>query len=249
MQKYPVEGKVTPIEFKDEEAISFMSQHSIDLLQQINKTNLFVPVTTRAVYQYERILLFQKMIKPKYAITSNGGTILIDGKPDAEWNKLIRLKLSENSIPNEDLLKVFAKIRHEDWVEREFYIDELFYMFQVDRGRIVHTELVAFEIELLKLGWRSFLHGRKLYILPTALNKAFAVSHLQSKLDYEIHVAAGDSIMDYDMLVQADIGYSPKHGELFEKQGNDSKVKWLNENGTASSEELLRHLLAMCKKN
>ena len=99
-----------------------------------------------------------------------------------------------------------------------------------------------------EIGWRMFLHGRKLYVLPIQLNKALAVAHLQSYVDYDMHVAAGDSLMDYDMLMQADIGYSPTHGELFDKQGNDSKVTWLKEQGAASTEELLSHLLEMTSK-
>ena len=50
-----------------------------------------------------------------------------------------------------------------------------------------------------------FLHGRKLYILPIQLNKAMAVAHLQNYVDYDMHVAAGDSLMDYDMLMQAEL--------------------------------------------
>ena len=88
MKKYPIEGEVTAIEYKDEEVISFMSQHSIELLKQFHEKHLFVPVTTRAIYQYERIVAFQQWIQPKYAITSNGGTILVDGKPDAEWGRI-----------------------------------------------------------------------------------------------------------------------------------------------------------------
>ena len=90
-----------------------------------------------------------------------------------------------------------------------------------------------------------FLHGRKLYILPVQLNKAIAVAHLQNYVDYDVHVAAGDSLMDYDMLVQADIGYSPRHGEIFDKQKNDSNVIWLKEQGATSTEELLSRLLEM----
>ena len=245
MEEYPVAGEVTPVEHKGEEVITFMSQHSIELLQQFNQKHLFVPVTTRALYQYERIHTIANVLKPKFAIVSNGGTILIDGKPDMEWSKLIRRRLASTSLPNEDMLKVFAEIRHESWVERDFYIDDLFYMFHVNKEHIPHTELAEFEKELIGLGWRMFLHGKKLYILPYNLNKAFAVQHLQSYVDYDIHVAAGDSIMDYDMLIQADVGYSPIHGELFEVQGNDLKVKWLNGKGATSTEELMSNLLEL----
>lgn len=249
IKNYPIKGEITAIEYKDNTAIGFMSQHSLELLQQFHEKHLFVPVTTRAIYQYKRINAFQKWIKPKYAIMSNGGTILVDGQPDAMWGQLIREKLSGTSLPKEDLLKIFAEIRNEEWVEKEYYIDELFYMFHVNRQCIPYQELIGFEMKIKEIGWRMFLHGRKLYVLPIQLNKALAVAHLQNYVEYDMHVAAGDSMMDYDMLIQADIGYSPTHGEIFEKQGNDSKVKWLKEKGAMSTEELLSNLLEMSKKN
>lgn len=245
MKTYPVKGEITPTEYKGEQIITYMSQHSIDLLQRFNEKHLFVPVTTRALYQYERIHTIANIIKPKYAITSNGGTILIDGQPDIEWDHLIRRRLSVTSLPNEDMLKAFAKIRHDSWVEREFYIDDLFYMFHVNKEFIPHAELAMFEKELEEMGWRMFLHGKKLYVLPYNLNKAFAVQRIQSYVDYDVHVAAGDSIMDYDMLIQANIGYSPTHGELFQVLGNDEKVKWLYNKGAASTEELISNLLKL----
>ena len=52
MKTYPIEGEVTPSEYKGEQVITFMSQHSIDLLTTIQRrTSLcasnnksFVPV-------------------------------------------------------------------------------------------------------------------------------------------------------------------------------------------------------------
>ncbi|MEK5038408.1 HAD family hydrolase [Sporosarcina sp. FSL K6-3457] len=248
MKKYPINDTVMAIEYKEDEIISFMSQQSMELLKQFHEKNLFVPVTTRAIYQYERIVAFQQWIQPKYAIMSNGGTILIDGKPDAEWSQLIREKITTTSLPKEDMLQLFAEIRNENWVGKEYYIDELFYMFPVNRQCIPYQELKGFEKRILKIGWRMFLHGRKLYVLPIQLNKAFAVTHLKNYVDYDMHIAAGDSLMDYEMLIQAAIGYSPPHGEIFEKQGLDPKVTWLKEHGAASAEELLSHLLAMTMK-
>lgn len=243
MKTHHVENEAVPVEYKGEEVITFMSRISIELLKKFNEQHLFIPVTTRALYQYERIHLFQDEVKPKFAIVNNGGTILIDGQVDLEWDELIRRRLKVTSAPKEDMLQVFARIRHEQWVEREFEVDNFFYMFHVNKAYVPHDELVTFEHELNRIGWRMFLHGKKLYILPYNLNKAFAVSRLQSYVDYDIHVAAGDSVMDYDMILRADHGYSPTHGELFDVKRNDASIKWLNRKGAGSTEELLQNLL------
>lgn len=246
IKTYPVKGQITPVELKNEqEIITYMSQETINLLHDFSKNNIFVPVTTRALYQYERIHVFAKEICPKYAITSNGGNILIDGRPDLEWNNFIHNRVSETAISKEEMLKLFAKIRHDSWVLREFYVDELFYMFHVEKENVPHNELNSLKNELLTAGWDIFLHGRKLYVLPTTLNKAYAVEHLKTLVDFQLHVAAGDSLMDYDMLASSHVGYSPIHGELYEEQPNNPKIKWLSSLGAQSAEELLQNLFKL----
>lgn len=245
MQTYPIAGDIIPVEHKEGLIMSYMSHDSIALLKQFSKDHIFVPVTTRAVHEYERIHAIAQDIKPKYAITTNGGNVLIDGKPDLEWKKIVQNRLAEQSQPKEEMIRTFAKIRHESWVVGEFYIDDLFFMFRVNRELVPRGELAAFQSELATMGWSIFLHGRKLYVLPTCLNKALAVRYLQNFVEYDLHVAAGDSMMDYDMIVEADHGYSPMHGELYEKQPNDEKVIFLNGMGATSTEELLRNILEL----
>ncbi|WEG14623.1 HAD hydrolase family protein [Pullulanibacillus sp. KACC 23026] len=246
MERHPIGNGSVPVEYKEDQIISYMSRDSINLLQKINRKHLFVPVTTRAFYQYKRIHAFQDEMKPRFAIVANGGTILIDGKQDLEWAWLIKQRLQDTSSPKEDMLKSFAKIRHDQWVEREFNVDDFFYMFHINRQHLPLDEIQAFQSELEACGWTMFVHGnRKLYLLPKQLNKALAVSHLQTYVDYEFHAAAGDSLMDYDMLLQADYGFSPKHGELFERRAEDAKIKWLNKMGAGSTEELLETILQL----
>ncbi|MDN4494758.1 HAD family hydrolase [Ureibacillus aquaedulcis] len=245
MQTYPIAGDVVPVEHNEELIRSYMSHDSMELLKQFSKEHLFVPVTTRAVHEYERIHAIARDINPKYAITTNGGNVLIDGKPDLEWNKIVKSRLSEQSQPKEEMLRTFAKIRHESWVLGEYYVDDLFFMFRVDRELVPRGELAEFQAELAPMGWSIFLHGRKLYVLPTCLDKAYAVQYLQTFVEYDLHVAAGDSMMDYAMLLEADYGYSQTHGELYEKQPNDEKVIFLNGLGAMSTEELLRNILEL----
>lgn len=242
IQTYPIAGDIQPVEYKEEREISYMTVKAMELLKEFSKQHTFVPVTTRAVHEYERIHAISKEIKPRYAITSNGGNILIDGKRDEEWTKALRKRLEDQTEPNEAMLDLFATIRHESWVERDFYIDDLFFMFRVKREFVPRTELAHFQAELAKMGWSMYLHGRKLYVLPTSLNKAYAVMHLQNLVDYDLHIAAGDSMMDYDMLTLADRGYSAFHGEIHEKQPGDENVIWLNSEGAASTEELMENI-------
>src|SRR5690606_5713086 len=104
--------------------------------------------------------------QPKYAIMSNGGTIQVNGQLDMEWDRKIREKIATTSVPKEDFLRLFAEIRHHEWIIKEHVIDEFFYMFRINQQKVPFQELIEFERKLAAIGWKLFLQGRKLYILP-----------------------------------------------------------------------------------
>lgn len=245
LEKYPVEGDCLPIEYKGDRIISNMTMRAIELLKEIDDKHLFIPVTTRAIYQYERIDLFQQDIQPKYAITSNGGTIFVNGKKDVEWDQINRNRIAETAVSNEDMRKVFAEIEHKQWMLKEFYIDDLFFMFHVDQTKMPMDEWQAFEENLYRIGWRAFLQGRKLYLLPIQLEKAAAINYIKQDLAVDFHVAAGDSLMDYAMLKEADIGYSPFHGELYQQYREDPYIRWIDRYGASSAEDILVKILQL----
>ena len=80
MDNFPPATTPVVAERLDGEAMSMMTEATTKLLLQVHEQTLFVPVTTRAVHQYERIHLIKDLC-PTFAITSNGGTILENGRP------------------------------------------------------------------------------------------------------------------------------------------------------------------------
>ncbi len=57
--------------------VSFMTNRSRELLEKVNQTMHFVPVTTRSVQQYQRIR-FGDTWSPHLALAANGGVLLRD---------------------------------------------------------------------------------------------------------------------------------------------------------------------------
>ena len=243
IKSYPVLGRIREVETKDGKTISYMSEKAIEMLKNFHHEHLFIPVTTRAIHQYKRIQFFQDELQPKYAITSNGGTILIDGNVDEEWKKILHKKISHSSILEKDVLKLFAQLRHSSWVESEHYVDQSFFMFRIRREYMPTDEIAQFGDLLTQKGWKLYLHGPKLYLLPTNLTKANAINRIKQYIDFDLQIAAGDSIMDYDMLTSSAIGYSFKHGDLFTEKAHDQHIRWILELGIHASEELLNNLL------
>ena len=113
----PIEDEsIQLIETIDGKEISFISHKTILLLKKLQLHSHFIPVTTRTIKQFQRIALFQNEIIPEYAITSNGGNILHNGKQDGTWNRKVKERLSVECIERNDILKEFGQIAHKDWV-------------------------------------------------------------------------------------------------------------------------------------
>lgn len=128
MEMFPPNTETMVVERKADKDMSMMTNATAALLQQVHQQTLFVPVTTRALHEYQRIHFINDLC-PTFAITSNGGTILEKGQPYDKWTKTLCRRIEESSIPREDMLKLFQTIKSDTWLQRSFYIDDLFFMY------------------------------------------------------------------------------------------------------------------------
>ena len=80
--KREINVPVTWVEQYQGRDISFMTEMSWSLLQQVRRQALFVPATTRTVEQYQRITFGTP--PPEYALVCNGGVLLVHGKKVVE---------------------------------------------------------------------------------------------------------------------------------------------------------------------
>ncbi|UHA74798.1 HAD family hydrolase [Paenibacillus sp. 481] len=221
--------------------ISYMSQASVRLLDEIVKDALFVPVTARTTEQYMRVFKFSEQMRPTYAITSNGGNVLVDGTPDQEWAMLIQERLRSSCEP-EVIKAMFDKIASPQWCFQQSLAEGLFYSIKVDRERLPHDELDSFQREISKLGWQLSIQGRKIYLVPHVINKGDAMLFVKERTGAQGVAAAGDSLLDESLLAVADFALAPRHGELFrryEASGHDH-IHFTSASGILAAEQLLQ---------
>ncbi|WP_051286867.1 HAD family hydrolase [Paenibacillus taiwanensis] len=232
--------ELVPVERYEGRIISYMSHTSIERLRKLTNEVEFVPVTTRTVEQYRRIFYLADLCRPKYAITSNGGQLLVDGKPDEDWAQQIRLTLRDCSEAAEVKAR-FDELAHPEWVVDTAFADELFYAIRIHRDKLPLTELESFRVLLNSLGWKMSIQGRKLYLVPDGICKGRALSHVAQLLGCSHLAAAGDSLLDESLLQAAHFAIAPRHGELFRHYGaaDPSSFTFTDQSGLAASEELL----------
>lgn len=209
---------LVPAEIVDGRTVSYISQQALAVLKELAAKMVFMPVTTRTIAQYRRINLFQETVIPDYAITSNGGNILVNGKVDQEWRAAVGRLVERGSAPAEEAGSIVRSVVRPEWIASERYCDELFYTFVVIRDALPLDEITRMASRLDGLGWKVSLQGRKLYIVPEAVNKSDAILHVRRTVQSEPMVASGDSLLDKSLLAAADYAIAPCHGEIFAEQ-------------------------------
>jgi len=239
-----IDEQIRPVERLEDRFSSFMTQNALNALKKIAQRVFFVPVTTRTKLQYLRINFFDYDITYQYAVTSNGGTIFSEGVEDKDWSQLV-LAGRDSCLAAQDLIHKFAEISHSSWVIKDSgkLADDLFYYCLIEREKIPVTELAAFKIWASDNHWELSVQGSKLYLVPLNVNKKAAIQYLKEKEGLSRVVAAGDSLLDLDMLKAADLALAPAHGELYalylQRISGLEKIKFTQKSGIEAAEEIL----------
>lgn len=234
LEQYAYKGAYELIEVLDDRPLSYMSIETKASLQAIHQAGWFIPVTTRTTAQFERITLFQQEIKPEYAVTTNGGCILHHGKPLEEWQAIVDERLQE-CMPVIDMLRAISELPVAAWVKRTRTAEGRFLYLIMKDEFLSHIPLAELRLWGEERGWQVSLQGRKLYFIPKPLNKWAAVAFLKERLHLEYVYGAGDSLLDADLIRQADKGFAPSHGEVLDV---DLSLEPTTASGMAAADEI-----------
>ncbi|GAB2726757.1 hypothetical protein GCM10010442_55460 [Kitasatospora kifunensis] len=239
--------------------LSHLTDRAAQLLAELAEEAVFVPVTTRTVEQYRRIRLPGPAAGggagwcPPYAICANGGRLLVAGEPDPDWAAVVAQRLAAGGVPLPEVFERLAggggggsRARAGDaWLLRQRVAEGLFVYAMVDRERLPADWLAELTTWCAERGWTVSLQGRKLYLVPRALTKSAAVAEVVRRQGgRSVVLAAGDSLLDADLLLAADHAWRPGHGELADRGWTGPRVTALEQRGVLAGEQILAALLA-----
>ena len=200
--KHDIGNEKMNVELYKEREISFISNHTYELLKKVREEFLIIPTSTRTIEQYERIDL--KIGTFKYALVCNGSVLLVDGKKDKDWYEE-SLRLAKPS--NLEVKKALEYLENDKRRTFELrYIEDLFVFTKCYKSETVVNELREY---LDKNLVNVFNNKEKVYVLPTSLSKGKAIERLRKYLKAEFIIAAGDSEFDISMVEAADVGLVP----------------------------------------
>lgn len=196
--KHDIGNEKMNVELYKEREISFISNHTYELLKKVKDEFLIIPTSTRTIEQYERIDL--KIGTFKYALVCNGSVLLVDGKKDKDWyEESLRLAKASN-LEVKKALEYLENDKRRTFELR--YIEDLFVFTKCYKSETVVNELREY---LDKSLVNVFNNKEKVYVLPTLLSKGKAIERLRKYLKAEFIIAAGDSEFDISMVEAADV--------------------------------------------
>ncbi|WP_230423487.1 HAD family hydrolase [Streptomyces radicis] len=198
---------------------------------------LFVPTTTRTREQYLRIRLPGPA--PRYAICANGGHLLVEGATDEEWHAGVRRRLAADCAPLAEVKAHLARSADAAWLLKERDAEGLFAYLVVERALMPESWPEELADWAAPLGWTVSLQGRKLYAVPRPLTKSAAVAEIARRVGAGTVLSAGDSLLDTDLLLAADRGWRPGHGELAAAGWGAPHVTALSDRGVRAGERIL----------
>jgi hypothetical protein len=218
--------------------LSYLTEAAAGLLGRLARDTVFVPTTTRDREQYARVHL--PCAAPRFVICANGGQLLVDGEPDAAWHAGVTARIAAECASLAEVRAHLLAVADPAWLLKERVCEELFAYLVVERALLPDGWVKELTAWAEPRGWAVSLQGRKIYAVPRPLTKSAAMHEVARRTDAELTLAAGDSLLDADLLRAADRGWRPGHGELAETGWSALGVVALTETGVAAGEEILR---------
>ncbi|WP_371652539.1 MULTISPECIES: HAD family hydrolase [unclassified Streptomyces] len=232
------------VEIHEHKPLSYMTENAATLLAALkaDPDTVFVPTTTRTRKQYQRIQL--PGLPAKFAICANGGQLLVDGVADRDWRRLVDATIAAECATLDEVRAHISATADPLWLRKERVAEDLFAYLVVERALLPEDWVKELGAWAEERGWTVSLQGRKIYAVPKPLTKSAAVHEVARRTGAELTLAAGDSLLDADLLLAADEGWRPGHGELADSGWTAPHVDVLDERGVLAGEEIVRRFAA-----
>ncbi|MEV5983857.1 HAD family hydrolase [Streptomyces sp. NPDC052051] len=230
------------VEMYEGAPLSYLTETAAELLTGLAERAVFVPATTRTRAQYQRVEL--PGATPAYAVCANGGHLLVDGVSDLDWHTGVLDRIADACAPLAEVRAHLEATADPAWLRRLRVAEDLFVYLVVERDLLPERWLADVTAWAHSRGWTVSLQGRKIYAVPRPLTKSAAVREVARRTGATLTLAAGDSLLDADLLLAADRGWRPGHGELADTGWTAPRVEALAERGVLAGERILREFLA-----
>lgn len=216
--------------------VSYLTEETGRLLQELAGQVCVVPTTTRTTEQYQRVNLGWT---PEYALTCNGGVLLCGQVEQKEW-----YEESVRRIASASAMLKRAAVLLEQEPKRELEVRWVKELFVFTKSRQPQETVARLRHALNPALVDVFANGVKVYVVPKGLSKGEAVRRFRRLVHSEFLMTAGDSAFDISMFAQSDLALAPR--SMAERPLPKQTV--VMPGNKVFSEELLSYALAAVKE-
>jgi hypothetical protein len=227
---------LVPVERHEHKDASWMTATAARSFAELAGRMLLVPATTRTPEQWERVRLPGP--PPQYVIAANGGVLLVDGQLDHSWDAVVAAELREVA-PLHEIWEHASSVCRPEWTVKLRNARGMFCYAVLHRKRMPAGFVAESAGWAEQRGWQLSLQGRKLYWVPRSLRKSAAVAEVARRTGAQRVVAAGDSLLDADLLEHSDRGIVARHGELVASGWRAPHVTVTGRAGVLAGEEIV----------
>lgn len=229
------------VERRGEEQVGFMTAAAARLTAALADRTVLVPVTTRLPEQLARVRL--PGLPSRFAVAANGGVLLVDGVADRAWQRRVAAAIT-GSANLSDVLSYVRQHCAPAWTRHIREAGGLFCYAVLGEAGPPEGFVAEATRWAADRGWTVSSQGRKLYWTPRGLTKAAAVSEVAGRVGAELVLAAGDSLLDRDLLCYAHRAIHPAHGELFSSGWSAPQVERTRAAGVLAGQEIVEWFAA-----
>ena len=189
-----------------------MTERSYAYFTSMKDTEI-IPVTTRTKAQYDRLSELTAKLGVRYAIICNGGILLENGEIDRQWlsetYELIGNAADELRKATEKMKSLSVREVHEIEDIMIYTVTDVPEAMKASLTETLDTQLVT-----------VFSDNRKVYCIPSVINKGSAVRRFNARFGYCRNIAAGDGVQDIPMLEAADMPICAAENEKYVKSAH-----------------------------
>jgi hypothetical protein len=237
--KWPTATPVCDVESYQGRNISVMAEEVRQSLSQLSKQVTLIPATTRTRAQLRRLDLG---FSARYEVCNSGATILEHDQRDREWDATVRSLVAAECMSYDEAATGFDSWIGKGWMRQLRDAEGVFLIASVNSNDLPGEEVDVLTEKLVAGNWRVVHQGSKVYALPRVITKSAAAGHLTQRLGLssEDVWAAGDSVLDWDLLAHAGRAWTSVDGELAGTGRTAPHLSVTNAHGVDSSVEIVR---------
>jgi hypothetical protein len=215
---------------------SYIDAEVASRLTELNKNeNVDIAVvTSRSLDEYRRVNI--PGFKPKYEITSCGGTIFKDGMEDVMWSKYTSAMATLQHID-----KVKETVESVGYVKSARIVDGKYVFAKLEDVEPEKISNSMYAIHRLYPKYHIERERNKLYVLPQCITKGEALEYIGRR---QFIIASGDGRLDIPMFDLASIKVVPGHSEL---SSNDIGFHFKAESGIRGPLRTIGIVEELCK--